>query len=75
MGNITTIQIKKDTKKKLDSLKLSKKESYNDVIENLIEDSELLSEQTIKEIEESRKEYKQGKILTLEQTKEQLGLS
>jgi len=73
MGENTSIQIKKNTKLKLDSLKLSKRDTYNDVIENLIEDSLELNEETISDIKEALKEDKQGKSHSFEDVKHQLG--
>jgi predicted transcriptional regulator len=74
MGENTTIQIKKDTKLKLDSLKISKRETYNDVIENLVEDTLELNEATMKEIQEALKEYENGQSYSLAEVKDQLGL-
>ena len=69
MGNITSIQLKKSTKMKLDNLKLSEKETYNDVIENLIEDSLELSEKTFEELKLAQKERIEGKIHSLDEIK------
>ena len=74
MGENTSIQIKKKTKSKLDQLKLSRRDTYNDVIEYLIEDSSELNQETLKEIQNALEEYKQGKYITLEETKRELGL-
>ncbi|MHA1673041.1 MAG: DUF7557 family protein [Promethearchaeota archaeon] len=74
MGENTTIQIKKNTKFKLDSLKLSKRDTYNDIIENLIEDSLELSEETMKDIREAIEEHKKGQSISLDEVKQQLGL-
>ncbi len=73
MAENTSIQIKKETKYKLDSLKMSKRDTYNDIIENLLEDSLELSEETLKEIQEAIEEYKQGQTSSLEEVKRQLG--
>ena len=73
MGENTSIPIKKDTKLKLDSLKLSKRDTYNDIIEKLIEDSLKLNEVTMKDIQEALEEYKQGQSHSLEDVKQQLG--
>ena len=73
MGENTSIQIKKATKLKLDSLKLSKRDTYNDIIENLLEDSLELNEETMKDIQEALEEYNQGKSHSLEEVKHQLG--
>ena len=56
MRENTTIQIRKSTKKILDSLKISKRQSYIDLIENLIEDSQELSEETLENIRVSEEE-------------------
>jgi hypothetical protein len=74
MADITTIQIRRKTKQKLDELRLSERETYNDIIENLIEDSAELSEQTIKEIEEARIQVQRGERVSLADAKRELGL-
>lgn len=53
---------------------MSEKESYEDVIWNLLEDSMELSAETKKEIEQARKEIAQGKFHTHEEVKRKLGL-
>jgi hypothetical protein len=70
----TTIQISTNL---LDTLKKRKqydKESYEEVIWNLVEDSMELNAETIKDIEEARKEIASGKFYTHEQVKKKLGL-
>jgi len=52
----TTIQISDSIRTKLEKMKLFARESYNEVIERMIEDELELNEQTKKEIEETRKE-------------------
>ncbi len=49
-------------------------ESYEEVIWDFIEPHLKLSQKTKREIEESRKEYKRGESLTLEEVKKELGL-
>lgn len=70
----TTIQISKDLKSKLSFRKTSDKESYEDIIWDLLEDTMELNEQTKKEIEIARKEFKEGKFVTHSQLKKELGL-
>lgn len=70
----TTIQISDETKQILDRMKLFKRESYNEVIERMIEDDLELNEKTKREIEEARKRVKAGKFLTHEEVKKRLGL-
>jgi len=70
----TTIQVSEELKYELKKRKLYVKETYEEVIWDLIEDTMELSEETLKNIEQSRKEIKEGKFYTIEQVKEELGL-
>jgi len=70
----TTIQISKDLQELLQTRKISNKESYEEVIWDLIEDTMELSEETKREIEEARKEVKQGKVKSISKVKRELGL-
>jgi len=69
----TTIQIDEGLKKELNEIKLFSRETYNDVIERLLEDMKDLNKQTKKEIEKARKEIAEGKFKTHEQVKKELG--
>jgi len=68
----TTIQISNTLKKELLKRKFFNKETYEEVIWDLIEDNQELSEQTKKEIARSRAEYKAGKTHSLEQIKKEM---
>jgi hypothetical protein len=70
----TTIMVSLDLKNELSALKLYPNETYEDIISDLIEDRKFLTEETLKEIEISRKEYRAGKYVTLEQIKKEAGL-
>ncbi len=70
----TTIQVSNKIKETLDRMKLFDRETYNDIIERMIEDDLELSEKTKKELEEARKRIKQGKFLTHDEVKKRLGL-
>ncbi|MEK6926091.1 MAG: hypothetical protein AABW50_02325 [Nanoarchaeota archaeon] len=70
----TTIRISESVKKHLDRLKLIERETYNDVIEVLLEDHMELNEKTKKEIEEARKQIKEGKFVSHEEVKKRFGL-
>jgi len=74
----TTIQISAETKDSLEQLKDYPRETYEDVIKKLIEilaeENMELSEQTKKDIEESRKQYREGKFYTSEQIKKKYGV-
>lgn len=70
----TTIQISEELKKELNKRKLYDNESYEDVIWDIIEDTEQLSEETKKDILQAEKDIKAGRVKTLEQVKKELGL-
>ncbi len=73
MGS-TTIQISSDLKKELNKMKLFSRETYEEVIWSIIEDTKELSEQTKKDIEISRKEIAEGKFVTLAELKKKYGV-
>jgi len=70
----TTIQISKTLLEELKSRKMYDKESYEDIIRDLLEDTAELSEQTQLNIEQSKRDIAQGKVYTLKQVEEKLGL-
>ena len=71
----TTIQISEELLEKLKNMKLHEKESYEDIIMDLIEDRLELSEETKREIEEARKEIREGKVHIWEDIKRELKLN
>ena len=71
---VTSIQISEELKRVLSKKKLSERETYENIIWNLLEDNMELNEQTKKELEVSRKEIKEGKIITLNKLKEELSI-
>ena len=70
----TTIQISKSLQKELLKRKFFNKETYEEVIWDLIEDTLELNDQTKKEIAQARSEIKAGKIHKLEKVKKELSL-
>ena len=70
----TTIQISEELRDKLAARKFSEKESYEEVISDLLEDTMELSEETKREIEQARKEIKEGKFYTMADIKKEFGL-
>lgn len=70
----TTIQISEKLKEKLNKMKLSSNETYEEVISNLIEDTMEVSEETKKDIASAREDIRQGRVKTLSQVKKELGL-
>ena len=69
----TTIQLSKDMKRKLEATKLHPRETYEEVLERLLEDLRELNEETKKEIEEAVREIKAGEFRTHEQLKAEMG--
>jgi len=65
----TTIQISQDLQKKLNKMKLFNRETYEEVIWNVIEDTKELSIQTKKEILNAKKEIAKGEFVTLSDLK------
>lgn len=68
----TTIQISKDLLETLRKRKMNDRESYEDIIWDLMEDTMELSEETKRRIEEGRKQFKEGKVVSLEDLKKEL---
>ena len=68
----TTIQISRDLLDKLKQMKIHEKESYENLIWDLIEDRMELSEETMKDIKESEKQIREGKTTSLEEIKKKL---
>ena len=71
----TTIQISKALLEKLKMRKISKKESYEEVVWDLIEDTAELSEETKKAIAVGRKQIREGNSHSWEKVKRELKLN
>ncbi|HJX51029.1 MAG TPA: hypothetical protein VJ438_06215 [Candidatus Nanoarchaeia archaeon] len=71
---VTTIQISGELLETLKKNKQYDKESYEEVIWNLVEGTKELNEETKKGIEQARADIKAGKFYTHEQVKKKLGL-
>jgi len=70
----TTIQVSENLLDTLKMRKLYDKESYEEVIWDLIEDSREINVETKREIENARADIKAGKFFTHEQVKRKLNL-
>lgn len=70
----TTIQVSEALQQKLNEKRLFVKETYEEVIWNLIEDTEALSEETKKDIAEARVEIAKGNFVTFEEFKKRYKL-
>jgi predicted transcriptional regulator len=69
----TTIQLTREMKKVLEGMKLHPRETYEEVLERLLEDLKELNEQTKKEIEQAIRDIKAGRYRTHQQLKDELG--
>jgi len=72
---VTTIQISSDLLNKLQTMKIHAKESYEDLIWDLIEDRMELSEETKRNIAESEEDIKAGRVYPWEQVKKELNIN
>ena len=71
---VTTIQVSDEMLQELKNRKMFDKESYEEILWDLIEDSKEISEETKRHIKQAEKEFKEGKYITHEQLKMKLGL-
>lgn len=69
----TTIQVSEQLAESLKKRRQYSKESYEEVIWNLVEDTLELNEETKKAVERARADIKAGKFYTHEQVKKKLG--
>jgi len=66
----TTIQISDGVRTILERMKMFERETYNEILERMIEDEKELSEKTKKEIEEARK----SRRISHEEVKKKFGI-
>ena len=73
----TTIQINQNTLERLKSLKMIERQSYDDILNNLIDnqDEETLSDDEIEEIRQGLENVKRGKVKSIEQVAKELGIT
>ncbi|HSA38037.1 MAG TPA: hypothetical protein P5013_03990 [Methanoregula sp.] len=77
MQAASSIYIRKDLKTQLNNLKRNPKESYNDVIERLVNltvDDEPLSAEAIKGLEEGLEDIKKGNLISEEYIRKKYGV-
>jgi len=70
----TTIQISKGLRMELNKMKLFSRETYEEVIWNIIEDTKELSEETRRDIAIARKQIAKGESITLSNLKKKYNL-
>lgn len=77
MQAASSIYIREDLKTRLNNLKRNPKESYNDVIERLVNltiDDEPLSADAIKGLEDGLNDIKTGNLISEEEIKKKYGV-
>lgn len=74
MAETTSIQVSRGLLKELKNRKMYDKESYDDVIRDLLEDTLELSEETKKHIERSEDDFANGRVYSLEEVEKRLEL-
>jgi len=73
---MTTVQLRPETKEKLDDLKLHPRETYDELIDRLADaayDDEPLSDDEIEAIRESENDIKAGRVRSLRNIMKDLG--
>lgn len=75
MARVTTIQISEALREKLETQKMSNKETYEEVILDLLEDTAELSEETKKAIRQAEADIKAGRVYTLAEVKKSLNIN
>jgi predicted transcriptional regulator len=69
----TTIQLTTGVKRTLERMKLHPRETFNDVLERVLEDLRELDDATKAEIDQARAEVKSGRYLTSDQVRKVMG--
>lgn len=72
----TTIQISQNTLERLKALKKVDRQSYDDVLNSLIDnqEEETLSEEELEEIKEGLEDIRKGRVYPIEQVAKELGI-
>ncbi len=70
----TTIQVSEELLNTLKKRKLYDRESYEEIIWDLVEDSQEFNADTKKEVEKARADIKTGKFYTHEEVKKRLNI-
>ncbi len=69
----TTIQLSHEMKRVLEGVKLHPHETYEEILERLLEDLQEMNEQTRKEVEQAIRDIKAGKYRTHQRLKDEMG--
>lgn len=74
----TTIQISNETLNRLKSLKVVERQSYDDILNNLIdnnEEDEILTEEEIEGIKRGLEDIKHGRTISIEKLAKEMGIT
>jgi predicted transcriptional regulator len=74
---VTTIQLKPETKARLDDVKLHPRETYDETLNRLLDmafDPEPLSEESMRRIEEALEDIRAGRVRPFEEYVQERGL-
>lgn len=73
----TTIQINSETLERLKALKSFERQSYDEVLNNVIDncEEESLNEKEIEEIQKGLEDIKKGKVYSIESVAKELGIT
>jgi hypothetical protein len=74
----TTIQLTSNTLERLKSLRVMERQSYDDLLNNLIDnfqEDEILTEQELKEIQQGLDDIKHGRVYSIESVAKELGIA
>ena len=73
----TTVQIRKETLNRLKMFKSHDRESYDFLLNKLLDESEeeTLTDEEIEEIQQALKEVKEGKVFPIEQVAKEFGVT
>ena len=69
----TTIQVSNELLKQLKEMKINTKESYENIIWDLVEDRLEFSRQTKANLAKSEEDLKEGRTISLEELKKKIG--
>ncbi len=72
----TTIQINQNTLERLKVLKSMERQSYDDLLNNLMDnqDEETISDEELNEIQEGLENVRSGKVKSIEQVAKEIGI-
>jgi hypothetical protein len=74
MADTTTVQIRREVKERLDAMKIHPRESYNDILQRILEDLEAINPEAMARYDEIMRQVRKGKFTTDDDLRRELGL-